>query len=450
MTPQDIQSLLDRENLAEGEFKAAVREFDHFDIARLLHQLKPEEKIRIFQALESNEEREELLYETDKDSRNELIETLDKDYVAKLLADMEEDEATDILQEQDEEVQKEILEEMDPHEADALKNLVRFDEETAGGMMTPEFLQVSPDHTAAGILMRLKKDPNKDPISYFYVLDPQNRLMGFFKLRDLLRISPNARAKYFIRQETPKVLLDDSCDKVAEIMDDEQMSSLPVVDENNVMHGIVTFDDVIRTMEDLASDDIYTMVGTPKVDPFAQRPMKKICARLPWLVPTFIGGIASVFILRWFESSMTAFGTVIFFVPFVLGLAGNIGIQCATVIVRGLATGDIQMENIKGVVASEILVGCANGAIFAVLCGGLIALIAAPVLNASPTLGYAVGGGIIMAVSSTAILGSLIPFGFLRLNIDPAISAGPVVTVINDILGLISYLAVAMFAYSYL
>jgi len=263
-----------------------------------------------------------------------------------------------------------------------------------------------------------------------------------------MNIQTSALAKEFIRPTTPKVHLNEPCEKVAHIMGQEHLSSLPVVDDDNVIQGIITFDDVIRAIQDSASEDIYTMVGTAKVDPFAKKISNKIIARAPWLFTTFIGGLVSAWVLGYYQVTLADYAAVILFIPFVIGLAGNVGIQGATVIVRGMATGDIQKDNLATVVKSEISVGILNGVIFGLLCGGLVTLTAEPILHTNPVLGWVVGTGIILAVSIASLMGSLTPILFINLGIDPAISTGPIITVINDILGLAIYLATAAYFFS--
>jgi magnesium transporter len=263
-----------------------------------------------------------------------------------------------------------------------------------------------------------------------------------------MNIQTSALASEFIRPTTPKIHLNDPCERVAHIMGQEHLSSLPVVDDHNVIKGIITFDDVIRVIQDSASEDIYTMVGTATVDPFAKKIINKIIARSPWLFITFIGGLVSAWILGSFQVTLQDYAAVIFFIPFVIGLAGNVGIQGATVIVRGLATGDIQRDNLYRVVKSEISVGVLVGIIFGVLCGSLVFLTSETLLNTNPVLGWIVGLGIIFAVSLASLMGSLTPILFINLDIDPAISTGPIITVINDILGLTIYLATAAYFFS--
>jgi len=314
--------------------------------------------------------------------------------------------------------------------------------------MTPHFNKIRFDDKAGDIFTKIRRESNRDIPPYFYVVNEKNQLTGFFKLRDLLNIQTSAMAKEFTRPETPKVDLNAPCEKVAHIMGQENLSSLPVVDNDNVIQGIITFDDVIRAVQDSASEDIYTMVGTAKVDPFAKKISSKIIARAPWLFTTFIGGLVSAWILGVYQVTLADYAAIIFFIPFVIGLAGNVGIQGATVIVRGMATGDIQKDNLAMVVRSEISVGILNGVIFGLACGGLIALVAEPILQTNPVLGLAVGTGIILAVSLASLMGSLTPILFINLDIDPAISTGPIITVINDILGLAIYLATAAYFFS--
>ena len=360
---------------------------------------------------------------------------------------MPEDEATDIIQELGVDEQKKILSQMEVKDAVVIKDLITYKEETAGGLMAPKFNSVLEHQTASEILMRLKHENNSDIPPYFYVIESKNKLKGYFKLRDLLNVSPNAIAAEIMRTNPPKVFTTDSCDRVANLMDNEHLSAIPVVDDTNTIRGVITFDDVIRVMQDLASEDIFTMVGTAKVDPFAKKITSKIKVRAPWLLTTFIGGLLSAYILKQFQTTITDFSTVLFFIPFVLGISGNVGLQGSTVIVRGLATGDIQKDNILTVVRSELVVGIANGIIFGSLCGFFITL-AAPLLQTSPLLGPAVGTGIVLAVSIAAVIGSTAPILFLRANIDPAISAGPFITVTNDIAGIAIYLLTTSYIYS--
>ncbi|QPJ65872.1 MAG: magnesium transporter [Candidatus Nitrohelix vancouverensis] len=443
MPVERIKGLFSAEEKPQEEIVATLNEMNFFEIARLLHELTVEEKIKVFHALDSDEKRQTLLYETDRDSRHEIQDSLDKEYLAFLLDEMPVDEAADLLKEYEEEVQEELLDKMGKKDADVIKNLITYGEETAGGLMTPLFYRVSPTQTATDILVQLKRESNHEMPPYFYVIKSNGELAGFFKLRDLLNVPAFAPATSFVREHTPTVLLDDTCDKIANLMDNEHLSAIPVVNEDNIMQGVVTFDDVIRAMQDIASVDIFTMVGTAKIDPFAKRTINKITTRAPWLFITFIGGMLSASILGFFESQISEFATILFFIPFVIGLAGNVGIQGATVIVRGMATGDVQDDNLRTVVRSEVLVGAANGVIFGLVCGVFIAMVARPLLNTTPVLGLVVGTGIMLAVIVASLVGSLAPTIFMKFGIDPAISAGPFVTVANDIMGIFIYLMTA-------
>ena len=450
MPIQKIKQLINDAEMNPSAIIAEVNAKDHFEIARLLHQLSIEGKILVFNSLDSDLKRQELLYETDLDSRLEIQNSLDREYLANFLGNMPEDEATDLIQELDQDTQEEILDQMEVKDAVVIKSLITYKEETAGGLMVPNFNTVSEGQTAREMLMMLKHENNSDTPPYFYVIGPENILKGYFKLRDLLNASTDAKASQIMRDNTPKVHLADSCDKVANLMDNEHLSTIPVVDDDNKIRGVITFDDVIRIMQDLASEDIYTMVGTAKVDPFAKKTGSKILARAPWLFTTFLGGLVSAYILNQFQATLNEFTAIIFFIPFVVGIAGNVGLQGSTVIVRGLATGDIQDDNILTVVKSELLVGISNGFIFGILCGSVVALAAESFLQSSSLLGAVVGAGIIFAVSIAAIIGSTAPILFLRANIDPAISAGPFVTITNDIAGIAIYLLTASYIYSFI
>ena len=450
MPIQKIKQLINGAEMNPSAIISEVNAKDHFEIARLLHQLSTEGKILVFNSLDSDLKRQELLYETDLDSRLEIQNSLDREYLANFLGNMPEDEATDLIQELDQDTQEEILDQMEVKDAVVIKDLITYKEETAGGLMVPHFNTVSEGQTAREMLMMLKHENNSDTPPYFYVIGPENLLKGYFKLCDLLNASTDAKASQIMRDNTPKVHLADSCDKVANLMDNEHLSTIPVVDDDNRIRGVITFDDVIRIMQELASEDIYTMVGTAKVDPFAKKTGSKILARAPWLFTTFLGGLVSAYILNQFQATLNEFTAIIFFIPFVVGIAGNVGLQGSTVIVRGLATGDIQDDNILTVVKSELLVGISNGFIFGILCGSVVALAAESFLHSSSLLGAVVGAGIIFAVSIAAIIGSTAPILFLRANIDPAISAGPFVTITNDIAGIAIYLLTASYIYSFI
>ena len=450
MPSDQLKSLFAQPHVPESQAREMINSMDHFEIARLLHQHTEDEKVLIFQYIDDDVKRQELLYETDQESRKEISDALGLDFIAPFLEGMPKDEAADILQEHEPEIQEKILEQMVPDEAQTLKNLIRYEEQTAGGMMTPHYNRIDPDEIASEILSKMIRNPSGDSVTDFFVVGTDNQLLGFFTLRDLLNVMPNAKALQVVREQTPKVLLDEPCERIANLMDHEHLSTVPVVDEQNTMHGIVTFDDVFRGLKQTTDDEIYTMVGATETDPFAKRTSRKIAARAPWLFATFVGGMISAFVLKSFEITMSEFTTVIFFIPFVLGLAGNVGIQGATVIVRGLATGDIQSDNLARVLKSEVKVGLLNGIIFGTICGATIVFFAETLLKTSPALGITVGLGIILAVAVATLIGSITPLLFLKLDIDPAISTGPVVMVINDIMGLAIYLFTATTVFSIL
>ena len=204
-----IKNSFKDKNIQESVLTTFINELDHFEIARRLNEFSTEDKVRIFHLFNSDSKRQNLLYETDMDSRMEIQETLDKNYLANLLDEMAEDEATDIIKEHSNATQEEILSKMEKQDAEVIKDLIQYGEETAGGLMTPDFNKISWDQTAAEIFTKVRQELNSDTQSYFYVVDNQNKLLGFFKLRDLLNASASALAQEFIRPKTPIVEIND-------------------------------------------------------------------------------------------------------------------------------------------------------------------------------------------------------------------------------------------------
>ena len=243
---KEFKALIENTETTEESFSKFVNSNDHFETARLIHEFPNKEKIRIFHVLKDPKKQQDLLNEADQDSRVEILDALENDFIADFLKEMPEDDATDIIQDLSEVRQNIILSLMAPKVAGKIKNLIRHGEETAGSLMTLSFYKVSPLETAAKVLMQFKNTTQPDTPPYFYVANERNELLGFFKLRDLLNVPSNLQARQFMRKNNPKVYLEDGCEKVANLMDHEKLSAVPVVNENNIIQGIITFDDVIH------------------------------------------------------------------------------------------------------------------------------------------------------------------------------------------------------------
>jgi len=205
MPVEKIKLILDDPSLTRQDILSRINEMDHFEIARRLSEFSKEEKIQIFHLLDADIKRQELIYETDLDSRLEIQDSLDPDYLAELLRDMPEDEATDILMEHPEETRDELLEKIPSKEANIIKDLISYGEETAGGLMQTTFNRIHEDQTAADIIIKIKQDRSHESSPYFYVVNDNNELLGYFRLRDILNVSAIARPSEFMRRRPQKL-----------------------------------------------------------------------------------------------------------------------------------------------------------------------------------------------------------------------------------------------------
>ncbi len=438
-----LRTIFDNPSESGETLTGFLKDVDSFELAEIFFRFDPEEKVRIFRSLPDKEKRQTLLYETDEESRGEITELLGDEELAGLLAEMPEDEATDILQEFEENKTQELLEKMPKEEAGELKDLLQYKEETAGGLMFPNFNQTHAEDTAADVIHRIKTEKDKGAPPYFYITDSEGHLEGYFKLRDLFRTPPGKRVSEFKRKDLPTVHVNDPCERVADTMNRMHVSAVPVVDDHNIVRGVITFDDVLSAVMDIASEDIFKMAGTSP-EPFQKKILRKVTIRMPWLIATLAGGIISAFILNAYEPLLIKYAAVIFFIPFVIGLSGNIAIQGSTVLVRGIATGEVHSGNLLPVILSEIGAGCLNGLLFALICGFLVSFIANPLLHTTPLIGLTVGTGLLLAVLVASTMGSIAPVIFQKLGFDPAISAGPMITIFNDVLGVFIYLSISM------
>ncbi len=409
------------------------------DLSAVFHSLSLSNQRKLFDLIEDIEKKGELFSELDEDIFLNLIEGMDLDHVVEILDHMPTDDVADLIGRLPEEKSDAILEKMKKEGSEEVEGLLRYDDDTAGGIMVPDFIALREDKTAADAIRSLQKEyMDVEMPFYLYVVDEYGKLTGVCSLRQLVVVQPDTPLKDFMTTDVFAVKTDMDQEEVAKIVAHYDILAVPVVDETNKLVGIVTVDDVIDIIREEATEDILKMAGAGEEFVETKSVLKSIRIRLPWLFACCIGGIIASFVISHFQESLSKVAYIAAFIPVIMGMSGNIGIQSSTIVVRGLATGRLNVRDLWPVVFKELTIGLILGIVYGFFVG-----LVAQLQYSREALALSVGLAVISSMSLAALSGSLAPMFFARLNIDPAVATGPFVTTAIDIVSVFLYFNIA-------
>ncbi|UCD78772.1 MAG: magnesium transporter [Desulfobacterales bacterium] len=409
------------------------------DLSVLFRSLSLAEQRKLFKMIADVEQKGILFSELDEDTFQDLIADMRIEDIVQILESMPADDVADIIGRLPEEKSKTILEKMKRAESEEVEGLLRYDDDTAGGIMVPDFIALKEDVTAGQAIESLQKEHSDVEMPfYLYVVDEYGKLVGVSSLRQLVVVPSETQLKDFMATDVVSVQTDMDQEEVARIVARYDILAVPVVDRTNRLVGIVTVDDVIDIIRKEATEDILKMAGAGEEFVETKSILKSTRIRLPWLFASCIGGIVAFFIIGKFENSLLKFAYLAAFIPVIMGMGGNIGTQSSTIVVRGLATGRLNTRDLWPVVIKELSVGAILGLVYGLLIGSV-----AQFRYSMLMLAIAVALAVISSMSIAALVGSLVPMGFARVNIDPAVATGPFVTTAIDIISVSFYFFIA-------
>ena len=434
--PIDLSRMLRRN---EGRRLArALQRLDAVQIARELDSFGAEQQDHILQILPV-ERRAEVFAELRYETAAEIVRRLAPQEAADILDDLEHDDVADILGRLEEQQLRQILARLEPQHADQVEELLGYDENSAGGIMSPDFIKVYDNVTmseAVRTIQELEEPP--DHAFYVYVVDEDERLVGVVSLRQLLTSKRDDSVRETMVTELQYVDREADQEVVAEVAMRYDLTAVPVVDEQRRLVGVVTIDDIVDVIREEATEDILKMAGAGE-ELFETRAFwSSLRVRMPWLFAAAIGGVLVAFALSGFENALQAVPVLALFMPVIAGMGGNVGTQSSTIVVRGLAVGYVEVNAVSRLIFREMALGLTLGLFY----GVLIAL-AAPFIGNDDVDPVALGGvltlGMMGSMTIAATVGTSIPLLMHSLKIDPAVSTGPFVTTAVDILGLMFY-----------
>jgi len=374
-----------------------------------------------------------------------IVERLIADYsvtsIAAILKEMDDDDAADLLANVDEEKAGQILRLMGREEREEIEDLLSYEDDTAGGIMTTDFVMLRPEMTASQALIEVQRQGEEpEMVFYLYVVDDDERLVGVVSLREVVQAPGETLIESIMTRDIKKVRTDTDQEEVASVIARYDLLAVPVVDAENVLSGIITVDDVIDVIRAEATEDILKQAGVHEelLDDYSVR--RNVTSRLPWLLATWGGGIIVMNLISSYQDSLQKVLPLAAFIPIVLGMAGNMGSQSATIIVRGIALGKVDVNRIFSTIAKEALTGLIMGCFY----GFLLGTVAFAKYSEIPKLGLVVGLAMCSGITIASIVGTLIPMIMQKLKVDPAIATGPFVATILDMTGIFVYFHISM------
>ena len=433
-----LREILDDE--AQEPLKEELASFHSADLADIFQELKPEERLRCFKLLDIEKAAEMMEYISPQ-MQVELLGDIDQEVASKILLKLPHDAAADVLGDMEEDESETYLDKL-PHKfSEEVRELLTYNEDTAGGIMNPIVLTVNSDMTVQEVLnyIRVKAETDNLELYYIYVVDKQNHLLGVVSLRKLLTSPANKKIEDIMISDIVKLHVDDYSDYITEEFMKYQYNALPVVDLYNRLKGMITWDDVHDLFEEETTEEIYQSSGisTEVVDEdeiLSGNVLNAIRARTPWLFITLLGEFVAVNVAHYFDHTIAALPVVAIFMPLLAGLGGNIGTQSITLMVRGLSTGQVSMSLAFYHIIREMFVGMIIGSIF-----GFLVTIVTYGWQHSIELGVVVGIAMMINMTMATVIGTFTPFALKSMKIDPAIASGPVIATTIDVLGLVVY-----------
>jgi len=443
-----IQELIAEKNWRE--LKDTLSILPAPDIANLLESLEDEWKVIIFRLL-PRQLAAEVFGELDSDKRIALLQQMNDERIRDIILALSPDDRTDLFEELPGEVVQRLLTLLPPKERCETLQLLGYPEESVGRLMTPHYVAIRPKWTIERALEHIRHyGRDAETIDMVYVVDERWHLIDEIPLKRLILTDSQQNVESIMDRRFISVSVYEDQEKAAELTKRYDLVALPVVDSENVLLGIVTVDDILDVMEDEATEDIYKLAGISTInDGDINVPTLSITKRrLPWLVVCLFGGLIAAGVIVSFEEVLAAIFILAIFIPVIMDMGGNVGTQSSTVIVRGLATGEIKANTLFDVLRiflKESKIGSAIG-IFSGIVIAIVIYIAIEIriLDAEPITGMVVGIAMFATIFIAAIMGALIPIVVHKCGADPALAAGPVITTVKDVTGLLIYFGIAL------
>ncbi len=428
---------------ATENIKKLISKTHPADLAWVFRSLTSIEQNDIFQIIGQTDMVADFLSELDSSIMVDLVDDLSASFMAGVVTRMASDDAADLLEALPEEIAHNIRTHMEADDRHEVEELLKYDPQTAGGIMSPDFMYLDEDLTVEEAIKKVqKRSEEKEMVFYLYITHGDGQLTGVLSLRELLLHPMHRQLKNIMNTNVISVTTDTDQEEVAHVVSQYNMLAVPVVDATFKLVGIVTVDDIIDVLREEATEDFLQMAGAGKEQEILLKPLhKKIMLRAPWLLASWVGGVGAMFIINSFSYELKQVLALAAFIPVIAGMGGNIATQSSTIIVRGLATGRVNTNQFFKVVGKEFVVGVALGSFFGLLLG----LLAYFNYQTPIYLGLVVGLSVFLVMIMSATVGTFVPMILKRFNVDAAVATGPFITTTIDVLGVSLYFAIAKF-----
>jgi magnesium transporter len=418
------------------------------DLAQLFSELPDKDRQSAFSLLVERNSRlaMEGLSELGPEAGARLLSGRSADEIVKLVQDLPSDDAAAIIDYLPEEVAAAVLEQMQKRPAGGdVGELLEYEEQTAGRIMNPKVFALSEDMTAGEAITALQGSRDVEVVFYLYVIDARRHLVGVVSLRRLLLVSPPTPLKRIMTTDIISVRVDTDQEEVARLVASYNLLAIPVVDEENKLVGVITVDDVIDVIKDEATEDVYRLAGLTGDDRVFSRPSESLRKRLPWLVVNLATAFLAASVVAVFQHTISVVTALAVFMPVVAGMGGNAATQTLTVIVRGIALGELTWSNSRKALLKETLVGIGNG-----LACGLVGALVVFVVKGDYWLGSILAMAMVINMFVAATAGTLIPLALRAMKIDPALASSVFITTLTDVFGFLSFLGLGTLFIKYL
>jgi magnesium transporter len=424
----------------DAQAKELLKDLYPADIAELYRKLNVQEGIYLY-LLMDGEQAADVLMELDDEDRKKLLKELPSEVIAKRFVDnMETDDAVDLMRELDEDIQEEVLSHIeDVEQAGDIVDLLKYDEDTAGGLMGTEMIVVNENWSMPQCIEEMRRQAEEmDEIYYVYVVDDDERLRGVLPLKRMITNPSVSKIKHVMKKDPISVHEDDSIEEVVQVIEKYNLVALPVIDSIGRLAGRITIDDVMDEVREQHERDYQLASGISQDVETSDNVFQQTAARLPWLVIGMIGGLGNSFILGGYEAGFAANPKMALFIPLIGGTGGNVGIQSSAIVVQGLANNTLKAGNIISQVMKESVVALINASMIS-----LIVFVYNYFTLGDRGITASVSLSLFAVVIFASIFGTLVPMTLNRLKIDPALATGPFITITNDIIGMMIYMFIA-------